>query len=55
VINENLGFVFQATKGGGMNDAIAVALKIVARVGGRFRHMPTQGCFRVGGVRGKIH
>ena len=33
VVDEYLGFVFQPAEGGGMDDAVAVALKLVAVVG----------------------
>ncbi len=36
VVDEYLGLVFQAAEGGGMNDAVAVALEFGARCGGRF-------------------
>jgi hypothetical protein len=38
VIDEDLGLVFEAAKGGGMDDAIAVALEFAARLGARLRN-----------------
>jgi hypothetical protein len=38
-----------------MNDAVAVALKIVARVGRGLGYVTTQGLFRLSGVRREVH
>jgi hypothetical protein len=40
VIDEDLGLVFEAAKGGGMDDAVAVALEFTARLGARFGKCP---------------
>jgi hypothetical protein len=40
VIHEDLGLVFEAAKGGGMNDPVPVALEFTARLGARFGKCP---------------
>jgi hypothetical protein len=38
-----------------MNDAVAVALKIIARVGRGLGYVSTQGLFRLSSVRREVH
>src|SRR5690242_17254052 len=41
VVDEDLGLVFEPAKRRGMYDAVAVALKVAASLGRRFRYPPT--------------
>jgi hypothetical protein len=51
VIDEDLGLVDQAAKGVGMDDAIAVALKLAAEFRLRLRKAPAARLLLVSGVR----
>ena len=53
VVDEDLGLVFQAAEGGGMQDAVAVALEAGAVVGLVFRMRPAFGLAALHPVRGK--
>jgi hypothetical protein len=52
---ENLGLVFETAEGAGVDDAVAVALEVVAIGMGRLREAASAGMFhlhRVGGQHG---
>jgi len=51
---ENLGLRFQTSEGAGVDDAVAVALKIVAVGMGRFGIAASAGIFYVDGVVGEL-
>jgi hypothetical protein len=51
---ENLGLRFQTAEGAGVNDSVAVALKIVAVGMGRFGMAASAGIFYVDGVVGEL-
>ena len=51
---EDLGLVFEAAKGTGVDDTVAVALKIVAVGMGRFGVAASAGIFYVDGVVGEL-
>ena len=50
---ENLGFVFEAAKGAGVDDAVAVALEVVAVGMRRFREAASAGLFHLHRVAGQ--
>jgi hypothetical protein len=54
VVDEHLGLVFQAAEGGGMHDAVAVALEFGTRCGGRFRMAAALGFGGFCGIRGCV-
>ena len=51
MIDEYLGFVFQAPEGGTMHNAVAVSLKLSAVVGRRFGDASTTGIIFSGSIR----
>jgi hypothetical protein len=53
VVDEHLGLVFQPAERGGMDDAVAVALELGARRGGRFGVPAPAGLTGMRGVGGK--
>lgn len=54
VIDENLGLIHEATKRGGMNDSIAVALKLATIRGRRLGMTAALGIGRADGIRSEV-
>ncbi len=54
VIDEDLGLIHEATKRGGMNDSIAVALKLATIGGRRLGMTAASGVGRADGIRGEV-
>jgi hypothetical protein len=50
---ENLRLVFETTKGTGMDDAVAIALEVIAVGMRRFRKTASAGMFHLHGIAGQ--